>query len=392
MALAHYRAKYWFPSGVIAAGVPARIFPLESNTLALIFTDVTGTTPLPNPLNTDGAGFLDFWAEEGEYWVNIDSRTYRIPVGTPSNLDVFEVASIAQSTGLIYGGNIAPSGTSITISETVGYVVDQATDPIRPTLTRVHIAAQAVPLDAGALARTLTWWLLDAAGGFVQQPGTPTRVQRRTHIVIGYSLLFGGVVVFTNQVPQDLNQPYNTFADFADAAGPFFLAPARMTPNGANLSFDVSSGELFFRSFARDTNPNDPNAAPTGAQSPTQFRTAYQTQTVFSPGTVTVLDVGNYDAGGTLTPVPGGPLVATVQRVFCLAQEGVPDQIAVQYGQRVYPSLSAAVSNIATEAFVVNPLLIGALLGWICVIKSATNLSDQAQAAFVPAPAKFSRP
>lgn len=391
MALAHYRALYWFPSGLIAANIPARIFPLESNTLAPVFTDVTGTVPLPNPLNTDGAGFLDFWAEEGEYWINIDSRTYRVPVGTPVNLDVFEVASIAQSTGLIYGGNLAAAGTSITVSETVGYVVDYATDDIRPTLTRVHVPAQAVPLDAPALARTLTWWLLDATGAFVQQPLAPTQVQRRTHIVLGYSLVFGGVVVATNQIPQDLNQPYNAFADLTDTLGPFFSQPARISANGPNLTFNISSGVLFFRSFARDTNPNDPNVAATGAQSPVQFRTAHQTQTVFSPSTTTVVDVGSYDLGGGVIPVPGGPLVATIQRVFALAQEGVPDQIAIQYGQRSYPSLSAAVSNISTEVFTINPLLIGALVGWICVIKSATDLSDQAQAAFVSAPAKFSR-
>lgn len=392
MALAHYRDLFWFPSGALAANVPARVFPLESNGLAMLFTDVTGTTPLPNPLNTDAFGFLDFWAEEGEYWIYIDARSFRVSVGTPSDLDVFEVASIAQSTGLIYGGNIAPAGTSISISETVGYVVNQATDPIRPTLTRVHIPAQVVALDAGALARTLTWWLLDATGAFVQQPAEPTRVQRRTHIVVGYSLLFGGVVVFTNQIPQDLNQPYNTFADFADSAGPFFIQPVTMSPNGPNLSFNVTNGVVFFRSFARDTNPNDPNVAPTGAQTPAQFRMAHRAQTVFPLATITTMDVGNYDVGGVVVPVPGGPLVATVQRVFCLAQEGVPDQIALQYGQRAYPSLSAAASNIATEAFVVNPLLIGALVGWICVIKSAIDLSDSAQAAFVPAPAKFSRP
>ena len=66
MAIARYQALYWFPNGAPAASIPARIFPLESNALATIYTDVTGTVQLPNPVNTDAFGVLTFWAEEGE--------------------------------------------------------------------------------------------------------------------------------------------------------------------------------------------------------------------------------------------------------------------------------------------------------------------------------------
>ena len=107
---------------------------------------------------------------------------------------------------------------------------------------------------------------------------------------------------------------------------------------------------------------------------------------------VTVIDPANYDVGGAVTPVPGGPLVATVQRVFVFAQDNAPDQLVAQYGQRVYPSLSAAALNINTEEYVTNPVFVSALVGWICVIRTATDLTDQAQATFIPAPAKFSRP
>lgn len=391
MAFAQYQATFWFPSGVLAANLPARIFPLQSNFLAPIFADINGTVPLPNPLNTDAFGVLTFFAEEGEYWIHLDSESFRISVGTPNNLDVFEVSSIAVSTGMVSGGGMAAAGTSVAFGEIVGYVVDYATDDFRPAITRVHKTPQSVPLDAAALLRTLTWWLLDSSGNFVQQALEPTRVQRRTHIVLGFSILFGGVVAFTKEVPQVLEQPYNSYADLTDGLGPFIINGAVHSPNGANLSWNITAGTMHSRSFNHTLSPNDPNVAPIAAQTPAQFRRATSTTTSF-PAPTTIIDPANYDVGGVITPVPGGTNVSTIQRVFAFAQDNAPDQLVVQYGQRTYASLTAAVAGVGVEPYVVNPAFISALVGWIAVIRTATNLSDPAQATFVPAVAKFARP
>lgn len=81
MALAQYSDVYWFPSGALAAAVPARVFEHTSNTLATLWADAGGTIPLANPLDTSAAGVLTFWAEEGQYWVHIDSEAFEIAVG-----------------------------------------------------------------------------------------------------------------------------------------------------------------------------------------------------------------------------------------------------------------------------------------------------------------------
>lgn len=391
MAFARYRDLFWFPDGTVAANKEARIFPFSSNVLAPLFTDITGTVALSNPLSTDGAGFLDFWAEEGEYWIHIDEESFRVSVGNPVNLDAWDGASVALSTGVMSGGNFTAAGTSISVQETVGYVVDYATDSFRPAITRVEIPAQLVPLSPAALARTLTWWQVDATGAFVELLDDPTAQQRRQRITLGFSIVFGGVVVFTKAVPLLMSQPANQFADLVDNLGPFIIDGALHSPNGVNLSWNITAGTMFSRSFNHTLVPTNPNVAPIAAQTPAQFRRATSTTTVF-PAPVTTIDPANYDVGGVITPVPGGANTSTIQRVFVFAQDNAPDQLVVQYGQRTYTSLSAAVAGIGVNPFIVNPVFVSALVGWIAVTKSATNLSDPAQAAFVPAISKFARP
>ena len=82
MALAQYSELFWFPSGELATEVPARVFESWTNTLATLWADEAGTVPLANPASTSGAGRLEFWAEEGRYWVHIDSEAFEVAVGT----------------------------------------------------------------------------------------------------------------------------------------------------------------------------------------------------------------------------------------------------------------------------------------------------------------------
>jgi hypothetical protein len=391
MAFALYSDLYWFPDGTIAANTEARVFPMSSNVLAPLFTDITGTVPLPNPIFTDGAGMLTFWAEEGQYWVRIDSQSFRISVGNPVQLDAWDGASVALSTGLMSGGGFTANGTSIDVQETVGYVVNYATDTFRPTLTRVHVPAQTRALSPAALARTLTWWQMDSTGALIELIDEPTALERRTRITLGFSIVFGGVVAITRPAPLLLSQPANQYADLVDYLGPFIISGALPSPNGVNLTWNITAGEMFSRSFNYSNTPNNPNVAPILAQTPALYRRATQTTTVFPPP-VTNLDPANYDVGGVITPVPGGSGTSTIQRIFVFAQDNATDQLVIQYGQRTYANLTAAVAGIGVQPYVVNPAFVGALVGWVCMTKTATNLSDPAQAVFVPATAKFARP
>lgn len=80
MALALYSDVFWFPSGNLAAGVPARIFQHGANVLVPLWQDAGGTVPAANPAVTSASGVLTFWIEEGTYWLHLDTESFEITV------------------------------------------------------------------------------------------------------------------------------------------------------------------------------------------------------------------------------------------------------------------------------------------------------------------------
>jgi hypothetical protein len=392
MALVQYSDLYWFPDGTLAANEPARVFPHHSNILAPLFTDITGGTPLPNPLNTDGAGVLTFWAEEGKYWVHMDSEAFLIDVGLSE-----EEADL--TTGVASGGEMNIAGpTSVEITALVGYVVDNNNLlSVSPTVIKVDEPTQTVALDAGSLARASTTWLMDSAGNVIQQAAAVTQVQRRTHLALGVTIFdtVTQTLIEAQTRPIILGQPVNQTADVMDALGPLSTSGNTISANGANLGFNKAAGTLFIRAsnhFAAGVLTDNPHFSPSPGFTPVTFRRILRTPIVITPPAVAVLDPANYDLSGVLTPVGGGTNTATVQRVWAFVTNDTTTQILVQYGQSTYTSLANAVASIGHGNFVPNPVTVrGALIGWICVIRTATNLSDPTQAVFVRA-GKFPTP
>lgn len=431
MAIAQYTDKFWYPDGTLATSIAVRIFPLNSNILAPLFTDLAATVPLDNPLTTSGTGDISFFAEEGEYWMHADTESFRIAVGltpvTPgafatlqSEVDAVEVdittleaavvnlegdidvtnkaAASTLSTGVSGGGEFSVNGVSpsaIDIAPLVGYITSFDIDPLNPVITRIEYPGGTVEMDAGALSRTATAWLMDENMVVTQQAFPPSNTQRRTHLFLGITAQVGGIIIVDQTLQTILQQPANQLSDLMNALGAFNISGNLISPNGVNLMVNHSAGTLFAQSFNHFAGPiqtNDPHVSTTVAQTPANFRYANRdANAVFGPLRNTI-DVANYDNAGVITPIGGGANASTIHRVYMFANNTANEQIAIQYGQTVYASLSAAVNAVGSGTFVQNPLMnAAAMLGYICVIRTATNLTDTAQAVFVTA-GKFATP
>ncbi len=395
MALAQYSDLFWFPSGVLAVGVAARVFPLSSNVLAPLFTDASGTTPLANPVISDATGTVTFWAEQGEYWLHIDTETFRITVGgTPPPS---ELAEITMSTGVSEGGEVTANAVdpiAADIAAVQAFIVDDVTDPLNPSITEITEPARTVQLDAAAQTRALTWWLMDDTGALIQQATTPTPLQRRLFVVLGRTFFnpLAGAIIGSKSIHTMLRQQAPQMTDLMEALGPFSLTGNAISPVAGTLQFNKTDGMVFIHSIAEDSTPWNPHEGPTPAQAPAQFRRILRATAAPTP-IVNTIDPANYDNGGVLTPVGGGAGSSTIQRVFVTPADNTIDQISVQYGQTVYSSLATAIDNVGIGTFIPNPGLaeLSALIGYIVVTRTATNLADTTQARFINA-GKFDRP
>jgi hypothetical protein len=280
----------------------------------------------------------------------------------------------------------------------VGYIVDN-TDPlsVAPSITRVDYPGASVPLDAPALSRTITYWLVDAAQNVLQQATYPTPDQFRTHLVIGGTVYDTGLgqVLEAQTLPTVLPQQANQLVDLMDAMGPFSINGNDISPM-PGLMFSKTAGQVFARAFnyvSGITYTDNPHLTLSPASAPTTFRRILQNATVPTPPPVTTIDPSHYDVGGVITPVPGGPDVSTVQRVYLFAANTTSLRVAVQYGQVVYPTLLDAYASVGggTEFIPAPVTRLGALIGYIVTTRTAVDLSDPAQATFIHA-GKFATP
>lgn len=392
MVLARYSDQFWFETGILAVNVRAYVFTRTSNIRAVIYSDAAGTTPLPNPITTDATGTLTFYATVGEYYVSIGNQTFLINVGLSQ-----EQADL--STGIASGGELDVAGAqSIRIHPLVGYVVDNSdVTHTQPSITQVDYAGATVALSGASLTRTITWWLLDSAKNVIQQATRPGAVQRRTHLVLGVSIFDTSSLTLleAQTLPVVLPQQANQFVDLVDALGPFSISGNVISSNGANLSINKTSGSVFARSFnlfVSGTLNDEPHVTVSPSQTPVTLRRILQIPGATTPPLVTTLDPANFDVGGVLTPVGGGANSATIQRVWLFAANTTALQVAVQYGQTAYSSLANATAAIGAGTFVPAAITIDAtLIGYIVVTRTATDLSNPAQATFVK-PGKFATP
>lgn len=306
------------------------------------------------------------------------------------------------TTGVAYGAQMsfhAGQPTQFDIAAGVGYIIDNVTTPLTPTVNKVVINAQTVnvatfPGSPAPITRTVNWWLMDANGVITVQGTTPDNVTRRQKLVLGVtgSNIGTGVLFNVQTLPVILNQPENQLYDLMYSLGPFNVSGNQVSANGANLQFNKTVGTEFSASFGAVDTPNNPHIANNPPETPCSFR--YATRVSGSQGNlITTIDPTSYDLNGVVTPVPNPTSSTTIQRIWLFGTEVATAQLAVQYGQTVYANLSAGLSAVGNANYVVNPDFSGiaVLIARIVIQKNCLSLLDTTTSAIVPA-AKFAVP
>jgi hypothetical protein len=284
-----------------------------------------------------------------------------------------------SSTGIFQFSGLSidtPSGTTFSVSQVEGWIIDNVTVPDNPTIQLIIYSGSSGNTSLYYSSATETYILLTSASTITQQTSFPTPQQRRQNLYLGK---FGhGNKEFLINAFNEPDSVLSPLSQLRDMFTPIKLINSGVIPsdNGANLTFNTSAGILYGLGIGYVTNKLNPNILSVSGQSPTTFQ--YRTQTGGTATNRTTIDPNNYDLNGVVTPI--GSTKATNQRIYLL-QNG---QIRVQYGQTEYNTLTAAIAAVQKEAFVTFPNFVdnAILIGVLSVIRNASSLIDPNDAQF----------
>jgi hypothetical protein len=385
-------------------GVSAEVIPNNSEGIAITYgiidnIKLTGSTlggiiyasdTIPGDLDS-AAKYLDFpltartnvvgyvvqtGVTDGKLFVNINNENNILSL-TDLQRNVLEGNVISTGVFEFSGLTItSPSATTFNVAPVKAWLVDNTTDPVNPTVSYVNYTGGTAIPATNVTTATETYILLTSGGTITQQTTFPTPQQRRENVYLGK---FGhGNKTYLINAFSEPDYDMSPISQLRDMFVPIRLINAGVIPsdNGANLTFNTSSGTLYGLGINFINNVLNPNTLSVSGQSPTTFQ--YRTQTGGTATNRTTIDPGNYDLNGVVTPVSGTK--ATNQRIYLL-QNG---QIRVQYGQYEYANVAAAVAAVQKESFVTFPNFVdnGILIGVLSVISNTTVLNDTSKAQF----------
>jgi len=276
------------------------------------------------------------------------------------------------ASGVVAGGtaSIATGGTSIDVDSGSGVVVDNTNPDAVTSITVVWAAFQFSPTDLGASESVIG---LDGTGAISEvTPTGYTSEWRRTHVELVSIKWVLGVMQMLTRSSSRVAGMSETYLDayYADD-GAYRVSGLHLTPAGG-LTMDRSAGTTFAIHDRWASSPYAPNIRDVIAETPFKFKL---TSPNGRPGTqVSDIDPGTWFNVGSLVTVPAGDF--TIQYVT-----GRPDMesVAVEYGQTLYPTASAALSALRADWDAFNayaPHMLWVLLAAIVVKSGETDLAN----------------
>lgn len=289
-------------------------------------------------------------------------------------------------TGLLYGGVLSSSGSTIYVSSGSGIIMSYNAS------TGSEVSPMAQYVTWGPITSSLTYLTsssqtyvyIDSTGTLRQQTSWFTPDQYTTAIPLG---VFGhGDRTASRGTGGDVATVYGTANqsfDFIRAFGPLKIDGLTIAPISSSLSISTGAGIGFVLGgfYQQDQNNVSHRNIPAAATSSFArwYRSGSDGQFISDTNGgsfYTTIDNQRWDNGsGTLQTV--GNNSWTIQRVFI---NPTALRAAVYYGQKLYSSLADAQSNISSDPFVEAPLTAhnNIFAGYLIVQGNAsnTNLAD----------------
>lgn len=329
----------------------------------------------------------------GKLVLQVDTNElYQVIATTPvfkiiSNLTVAQNNQLigALSTGLISGGEVSinVSGSTLDIAAGKGRFVD-VTDPENPTVTEISWGAQSnVAIVHADGFSSIVYVTVSGTFGQLNSTSKQTNVLNNYDKILLARFQHIGTSLVTsvyNKVANPIHSPIQAVYDLATALGPIVISGNSLSAYGSALKMQKTEGYYYdCGSVYRDT-PENPSVSLIPAESPVSMLNTYRNGlggfTIAAP--VTDLDVTKWDdASGTLATL-GASEYANWR--FYMTGTG---QIFPAYPQNKYDSLNEAKQSILLETFEVpEEAGTAALIGYLTVSGSTTDLSDPLQAQF----------
>tara|TARA_R110000823_G_scaffold214021_1_gene343908 strand:+ start:96390 stop:98705 length:2316 start_codon:yes stop_codon:yes gene_type:complete len=288
------------------------------------------------------------------------------------------------STGLSQGGvvSVNTDTTKFDITAGFGYIVDGHTNVEIPTSTKVTFTEKLAVTPQFLATHNASYIAIDISGNVFQTSTPLTATQRRNYIRLGLLVHPDNTAIFiANNKPSINVELGGQVQDILDALGFRSLSGNRILPVGpTGLQIKKEIGTAFKPGANFDTLITQPHSFTLAAQDPITFR--YRTQTGDEGLDVSSIDPAIYDLNGVFTAVASTATLATIQQIY-IFQEG---DIRIQPGQTVHPSLTEAITSLNSAAFQTEENIAnnGLYLGSLALKRSATDLTSEIEAIFIP--------
>jgi hypothetical protein len=285
-----------------------------------------------------------------------------------------------NSTGVITGGvlSIGTPNTTFSISDGSGVVVDNTSGS--PTITPVTWSGKTNIAATYVATNLVSYVAINSSGTVIQSAAPFTNAEHRDYINLG-SLVHVNLINLdaVNNFQEVAINPTNQLTDLSDSLGIFNIGGNVFSANGANMTINKSSGDLYSTGCNWGVDKKNPNVRTLASLTGLTFQYRFSTGTNGATGTS--INPAIYDVGGVSTAVPANKF--TIQRIYSF----VSNNVKIQPGQAYYNSLAEAKAAIQTEAFVTEPSIAynGLLRGFLIVRENATALNSATSAAFYEA-------